>query len=82
MKQLRLLGAACVLALMLAASASAGHIHTGLTGSDPSPSPTPEITAEATEDGSIAGHIEIGAAPSDSMAETTLSLVVAMLALF
>lgn len=82
MKQLRPLGAACVLALVLAAPASAGHIHTGVAGPQPAPSPPPAVTAEEKDEGGAAGHIEIGAATSVSLAGTALSVIGGVLALF
>jgi len=82
MKLLRPVGAACVLALVLAGPASAGHIHTGVAGSRQAPSPPPAVMAEEKNEGGAAGHIETGAAASDSLAGTALSIIGGMLALF
>lgn len=82
MKQLRLLGAACVLALMLTATASAGHIETGVISPEPSPSPSQEVTVEEVGDSSIAGHIHTGVETTDATTQATLNIISVVLALF
>lgn len=66
MKNLRTFGAACVLALAMAAPAFAGHISTDIAPPQPPP----------------AGHIEIPVAPDDPVTEAALSLLQSLLALF
>lgn len=81
MRNLRTFGAACVLALMLAAPAFAGHIQTGVTDPQPSPSPTSTTSTEETGAGSVAGHIQTGVTSTDSAIEAALSLLQIVLAL-
>ena len=79
MKTLRTFCAACVLALMLAVPALAGHIETGIA---PPPPPDPVPTTTEPDTGSVAGHIETGVAPTAPITEATLSLLQSVLALF
>lgn len=84
MKNLRSFSAACVLALLLSMPASAGYIQTGITGPQPSPSPSPTMTtaAEGTDADSVAGQIQTGDTPGDSVAQAALTLLQSVLALF
>ncbi len=77
MKTLRTFAAGCVLALILAVPALAGHIETGIA-----PPPPPAPTAAEQDAGSVAGHIETGVAPTDPVTEAALSLLLSVLSLF
>lgn len=76
MRNLRTLGAACVLALMLAAPTYAGHIETGIA----QPQPTP-ATATEPDANDVAGHIETPLASTDAVTEFALNLIGGVLAL-
>jgi len=84
MKSYRTAAASLVLTLVLATSAFAGEIHTGLTGPDPQPTPTTSnTTATATTD----GEIQTGVAASivgatDASTQTALNLLQSVLSLF
>jgi hypothetical protein len=84
MKSYRNAAASLVLILVLATSAFAGEIHTGLTGPDPQPTPTTSnTTATATTD----GEIQTGVAASivgatDAGTQTALNLLQSVLSLF
>ncbi len=80
MKNLRTLGAAFVLALMLAVPALAGHIETPVT-SHQSLSTSTTATPETGSD-SAAGHIETPLASTDAVTQAVLSLINSVLALF
>lgn len=81
MKQLRSLGAACLLALALTVSASAGHIQTGVT--DPPPPPqSSATTTTGTDTASEASDSTTDEAQSSSLVEAALNLISNVLALF
>ena len=80
MKNLRTLGAALLLSLILALPAFAGHIHTSIQ--DPEPSPTPTATTSETDANDVAGHIHTGVSSTDSLTEVALSLLQSVLPLF
>lgn len=74
MKQLRSLGAACLLSLMLAVSASAGHIQTGIA--DPHTPPQSSATASEASDSATSE------AASSPLVEAALNLISSVLTLF
>ena len=76
MRNLRTFGVACVLALMLAAPAFAGHIETPAA----QPQPTP-ATATEPDTSDVAGHIETPLASTDAVTEVALNLIGGVLAL-
>ncbi len=83
MRNLRTLGAAFVLTLVLTTPALAGHIQT-MREEQPQPTPTPaSVTSnEETNEVSADGHIGTPAAIADTTTQTTLNLISVVLALF
>lgn len=84
MKSYRNAVAALLLALVLATSAFAGEIHTGIT--DPDPQPTPAASGEV-QTGATDGEIQTGVAPSapdatDTVTGVALSLLQGVFSLF
>ena len=86
MKNLRQLCAAVVLTLALAASGSAGTIHTGKTEPPPPPVSVTEGQTGTEQTSETDGTIHTGLAASepgaDTVAEIALSLLQSMLSLF
>jgi hypothetical protein len=82
MKSYRNAAASLVLTLMLATSAFAGEIHTGLTGPDQQPTPS-NTTATATTDGEMqTGGAASIAGATDAATQTALNLLQSVLSLF
>ncbi len=84
MKKLRSLSAAFVLTLILALPAFAGHIHTGITCTDPEHSPTSlsATTIPETDSSGELGHIHTGDSSTDLLTQATLDLLLDVLSLF
>lgn len=84
MKSYRNAAAALVFALVLATSALAGEIHTGVAGPNPQPTPT---ASSMTETATANGEMQTGEAVSTSDSENTateiaLNLLQSVLSLF
>jgi hypothetical protein len=84
MKSYRNAAAALVFALMLATSALAGEIHTGVAGPNPQPTPT---ASSMTETVTADGEMQTGEAAPTSDSESTateiaLNLLQSVLSLF
>ena len=84
MKKLRSLSAAFVLTLILALPAFAGHIHTGITCTDPehSPNSLSATTIPVTDPSGELGHIHTGDSSTDLLTQATLNLLLDVLSLF
>ena len=80
MKTLRQFFAALVLAFMLALSAFAGQMDTGLT--TPPPPPESQITTTGEISTGFTGDMSTGAAAMDSTTEVALNLLQSLLSLF
>lgn len=80
MSNLRTLGAACALALMLAVPTFGGHIEIGVTQPTPTPSLDSATVAGMDADG-VTGHIETPLASTDAVTEIALNLIADVLAL-
>ena len=82
MQNLRTLGAAFVLTLILTIPALAGHIETPVAAPQPAPSPASVTSTEETNAVSVDGHIETPAVVADATTQATLNLISVVLALF
>lgn len=79
MKSYRNAAASLALTLVLATSAFAGEIHTGLTGPDQQPTPTPSNMTTTEMQTGVAASI-VGA--TDAATQTALTLLQSVLSLF
>lgn len=84
MKSYRNAAAALVFALVLATSALAGEIHTGVAGPNPQPAP---MVSDSTETATANGEMQTGEAAPTSDSENTateiaLNLLQSVLSLF
>lgn len=84
MKSYRNVAAALGLALVLATSAFAGEIHTGVAGPDPQPTPA---ASSVSETATVSGEMQTGEAAStpgaaDTITETALNLLQSVFTLF
>lgn len=84
MKKLRSLSAAFVLTLILALPAFAGHIHTGITCTDPehAPNSLSATTIPEIDSSGELGHIHTGDSSTDLLTQATLKLLLDVLSLF